>query len=249
MKRLLLAAAAALALSVGVASCGSVNPDAVVVNGDRTSVRDLEQTLKLLAKASSTVTTVAGDSSAASPLANTNGTLNADVVRQVVGNLVVLSVFHDEFTKRQLKLADGATTSAAALPAQIWSTNDATWATLPEATRTRWLTRAAEYLAVRDTLRGPTPGEADVKAFYDANPDKMGGASYDDMKAKIESYLQGQAFNAGLAKLVQAADVKIDRRYGEWDPANGVVPLGSSSSTTTPPAAGAAAGATTSAAP
>ena len=219
MKRLLLAGAAALTLSIGAASCGSVDPDAAVVNGTHTSVRDLEQTLTLLRKAGVT------------DLGSANGTLNADAVRVVLSNVIAVNVFRDEFTKRGLQVGAGGAQDASTLSPRIFAVQDVTlWAKLPQDVRDKWDKASAEYITVSQQL---SPSDAEVSAFYDANKDKVGDQTLDQVRAQIVSYLQGQA----ASKLLVTASVKVNPRYGVWDATKGSVePLGSSSTTVAPDA-------------
>ena len=215
MKRLLLAGAAALALSIGATSCGSVDPDAAVVNGTHTSVRDLEQTLTLLRKAG--VTDLGGD----------NGTLNADAVRVVLSNVILVNLFRDEFARRNLQIGT-AVTNATTLSPQIFAVQDATlWEKLPQDIRTRWDRASAEYITVGQQL---TPSEAEISAFYEKNKDQIGDQTLDQVRDQIIRYFQRGA----TAKLLADATVKVNPRYGVWDPAKGTVePLGSTPSATT----------------
>ncbi len=226
MKRLLLAGTAVFALTFGATSCGSVDPSAVVVNGERTSARDFERTLTLLRKAGATT------------LGAESGTLPGTETRALLANVVVISVFHQEFRQRGLQVDPTDTATAEKLPAQIFAVDDAVWQKMPSDIKTQWNGLAAEYLAVRATLAGPPPSEEAVQAFYEANKDQVNGAALEEVRPQIEQALQTQASNAAASKLLDAAVVKVNPRYGAWDPAKGVVSLnevGADATTTTAP--------------
>jgi hypothetical protein len=213
MKRLLLAGAAALTLSLGATSCAAVDPDAAVVDGTHTSVRDFEALLTDLR------------SVGAPGLESDGAAVPAAGARSVLGTVVLLSVIHGQYAARGLAV-DAATAQEATTTApDVARIDAAAFAKLPKATQDMLTQRTAEFLALRASLSGPAPSEEQIAAFYEQNKDQMNGASLDEMRARITSYLQGQPATDALQALFAAATVKLNPRYGAWDPAKGVVAL------------------------
>ena len=111
MKRLLLAGAAALTLGLGASACGSVDPDAAVVNGTRTSVRDFESLLTDLRSAGAT------------GLGEAGGTVPAERARAVLSTVVILDLLHDEYSARGLTVDTTATENATTATPQAMYSN------------------------------------------------------------------------------------------------------------------------------
>jgi len=219
MKRLLLAGAAALTLCLGASACGSIDPDAAVVNGTRTSVRDFESLLTDLRSAGAT------------GLVSDGAAVPAAGARTLLGTVVLLTTIHREYAARGLSVDAATTQEASTTVLDVFRIDAATFAKLPKATRDGLTHKTAEYLALTTSLNGPAPTEEQVAAFYEQNKDQMNGASLDEMRAQIVSYLQRQPANDVLRTLFAAAEVKVNPRYGTWDPANGVVALAAPLST------------------
>ena len=219
MKRLLLAGAAALTLCLGASACGSIDPDAAVVNGTRTSVRDFESLLTDLRSAGATGLGVAG------------GAVPAERARQLLSTVVILDLLHDEFGGRGLTVDATATQSATTATPQVFNVDAAAWGKLPNATQDEWARKTAEYLALKTSLTGPAPTEEQVAAFYEQHKSEMNGASLDEMRAQITDYLQGLSSNDWLQKALASAVVKVNPRYGAWDPAKGVIAVAAPTST------------------
>lgn len=219
MKRLLLAGAAALTLCLGASACGSIDPDAAVVNGTRTSVRDFESLLTDLRSAGATGLGVAG------------GAVPAERARQLLSTVVILDLLHDEFGGRGLTVDGTATQDAATAVPKVFDVEAGVWGKLPQSTQAEWTKKTAEYLSLKTSLTGAAPTEEQIAAFYEQNKDQMNGASLDEMRAQITSYLQGLSSNDGLQKVLASAVVKVNPRYGAWDPAKGVVAVAAPTST------------------
>jgi protein-disulfide isomerase len=57
----------------------------------------------------------------------------------------------------------------------------------------------------RDYLAGaPTPGDAELKAFYDQNQAQMGGRGFEEMKPRIAGFMKQQGAKESLGKFLEA---------------------------------------------
>ena len=143
MRRLLLAGALAASLALGAAACGSIDPDAAVVNGEAIKVRDLETDVAALVKLN------------AQPGVTPGVALPSAAVRQIL-SFEILSLLFVTDTAEPISV-DGAAIEAAS--AELGGDNalGPAWLTAPAEVRER-LARAS---AITNAAQQRSGGQAE----------------------------------------------------------------------------------------
>jgi PPIC-type PPIASE domain len=177
VNRPILALAGVLALAMAVSSCSTTNPDAVTVNGVHIKRTAFEADMNTLAnnegykKAYDAAAKQANDAArqadeqagitfdpTAEPkvpylAGESNGSIGKGFTRVQLGNLVLLELVHAELVTRNV-VPDATQISQGEKVAQgVLEVRDPTiWTSFPEALRTKYGQRGAEYLALQKEL-------------------------------------------------------------------------------------------------
>jgi hypothetical protein len=223
--RLVLLASAAAALVATASACSTVSPDAAKVGSAHISQRDFERDLNSLLTNEGFKQQATSFKSAAEAGAVTSdltrGVLNLEIRQQLV-HLVAMA---EGVTVGQPATADEA--------AAAYGFSAETWAALPARFQNRWASAVAEQQLVQNTFTERTPDEAAVNAFYEQNKDQISGQTLEQVRPQIVQAIQAQSFQKAVADAAQSAGVRVDPRYGVWDPSKAAV------AKLTPPTAGA----------
>jgi hypothetical protein len=171
MKRLLLAGAAALALTLGASACGSVDPNAAVVHGTAIKVRDIEADVAAIVALNTPDDQSPGIG------------LPANGVREIL-SFEIQGLLLEKDPASPIAIDAAALEVASGQFEEVWPGK---WATAPAAVKER-LSRAA--------------------------------AAINLAQARSEGADQ---FSAYMTEMLAASTVKINPRYGSWDPIVGQI--------------------------
>ncbi len=163
MNRLLLAAAGALLIGIGAASCSSTNPPAATVNGTDIKRADFQSEVSALA---GNAKLMGGSKLNTLDMNRTDSWLKLNIRWAIV---------EQELKKRGITpTADMLKQSADQAPSAFTQNADPElWAAFPQDFRDRIVTRLANDMALRDVL-SPVPSDAVLQTAYDKNPKQWG---------------------------------------------------------------------------
>lgn len=225
VKRHLGLAVGSVAAAIALSSCSTVSPDAATVGPVHISQRDFEDDLHTLLtndgfkQQAATIKSAAEAGAVTSDL--TRGVLNLEIRQQLV-HLVARA---EGVTVGQPATADEA--------AAAYGFSADTWGALPAGFQNRWASAIAEQQLVQNIFTQRTPDDAAVSAFYEQNKDQVQGQTLEQVRPQIVQALQGQSFQKAIADVADKAGVRVDPRFGVWDPIKAAV------AKLTPPTAGA----------
>ncbi len=169
VQRALTAVVGVAVLSVAASACGSVNPDAAVVNGKAIKVRDIEADVAAIRD----LQAAEGE--------DTPITFGTDALRRILTFEIAAQLLRGDLAGKNIAVDDAARTKA-----------EATF-TAEQAFGTRWQSAPAD---VRRRL-------VEAQAAIDVATVQAGG---DD------------AVNALIGELLTVANIRVNPRYGVWDP-------------------------------
>jgi hypothetical protein len=227
VKRHLGFAVASLATAIALSSCSTVSPDAVKVGSAHISQRDFEDDLNALLK-NKGFTQEFAQQFPGIEVAATSGAVTADVSRAVLNLEIRQALVHDlaaasGISGGQPVDIDSVTTTYPFLTQDIWTT-------LPARFQNRWGGAAVEQRLLQNQLNGPGPDDAAVNAFYEQNKDQIPGQTLEQVRPQIVQELKRQAqwnqpFLQTISDAASKTQVRVDPRYGVWDPAKGVTAI------------------------
>ena len=207
--------------------------------GSRTvTQREFEQAIAALVKHPATAAGAGADTTFSA------GTVAGRTESTTMFQLEVLSNVFAEMAKRL-----GPSPSAAqdeATVARSFGVTAEAFTAFPTGLRARLTTASADATAARDAVNGPRPDEAAERAFFETVKDQVNGATFEQVQPQIQQRLQSQwnaPFQAAIGDIVKTLEIRVDPRYGSWDPARGLaapqVPLAGPPSVPAPVPAGA----------
>jgi parvulin-like peptidyl-prolyl isomerase len=218
VKRLLALLLACLAL-VG-AACGDLTkPYAAKVNGQRITVDDLDRELKLILD-NKRVQEVMAQGIQLMPgeeiLGQGKGTLNMAVVANQLTLRVLYELVHQEVERRDITFTADEREQAEAAAARQFG-DPALFRTLPERYRDEIIRNALEFGGLQTKLLDEAaPSEAEVRAFYDENPDQFTGRCVSHILVETR-----EAIDALRAQIVAGAPFAEVARASSIDPGSG----------------------------
>lgn len=175
VQRALTAAVGVAVLSVAASACGSVNPDAAVVNGKAIKVRDIEADVAAVRDLR------------VQPGQEAPNTLDAASLRQILTFEIAAQLLRADLATKNVTVDAAARTQAeASFTAE--QAFGARWGSAPASVRARLV---------------------DAQATIDVATTQAGGAD---------------ALNALIGTLLTEARIRVNPRYGTWDP-NGQQPI------------------------
>ena len=187
--------------------------------GSRTvTQREFEQAVAALAKHPDAAAAAGADTSFSA------GTVSRRQDSTTMFQLEVLSNVFAEMAKRL-----GPSPSAAqdeATVARSFGVTAEAFTAFPAGLRARLTTASADATAARDAVNGPPPNEAAERAFYETVKDQVNGATFEQVQPQIQQQLRTQwnaPFQAAIGDVVKTLDIRVDPRYGTWDPARGFI--------------------------
>ena len=206
----------AAAITASLTSCSAVNPEAMRVGSRSISQREFEQAIAALAK---------HPAAAAAAGADTSFSAGTVAGRQDSTTMFQLEVLSNVFVEMVTRL--GIPTSAPqtdAVIARSFGVTAEAFTAFPAGLRARLTTASADATAARDAVNGPTPDEAAERAFFETVKDQVNGATFEQVQPQIQQQLRTQwnvPFQAAIGDLVKTLEIRVDPRYGSWDPAQG----------------------------
>ena len=231
MKRHLGLIVGSVAAAIALSSCSTLSPDAAKVGSTHITQRDFERDLR-------TLITNEGFKKQATSIASAakDGAVDADLSRSLLNLEIRQELVH------QIAVAQAITSSqpaAADEASNAYGFSAETWAALPPTFQNHWANALAEQQLVQSKVNGPTPDEAAISAFYEQVKDQIPGQTLEQVRPQILQQLQSQWNQPFLQAVTDATSkirVRVDPRYGVWDPTTTPLPTVVK---LTPPTAGA----------
>jgi foldase protein PrsA len=169
-----LALAGVVALAIAVSSCSTTNPDAATVNGVHIKRTAFEADMNTLANNDGykKANEAAAAQGAPALAGATTGSISSDFAGVQLGNLVLLELVHAELAKRNVVPDATQVTKGEEVAQGILAVGDPTvWTSLPQALRTKYSQKGADYLALQQELTPKT--DADLIPIFASVQDQL----------------------------------------------------------------------------
>ncbi len=191
----------AIALLLGAAACGTVDPPAATVNGQEINLRefeaDFEALFKLQEKGADEAAKAAAlqDPTAPTTTGPKSATASSAAAGQLLNNYILLSIMDIEAKARKLTPTANDEQSAANVELQVVGLDKAGYALLPARMRARLHGMTSSYVALNESMKLPAVDDAGLEALYTAQKAK-GSLPEDVCAAHILVPTEAEANNA-----------------------------------------------------